>query len=268
MHITRSFQSQAIELCDAAFGSEPDGERHPLSRLYNRHLGPLTALRIHRPELSDFSMYTASCEHSLMSALMADIAVRSPALDTMLIPGGGKGRGMSQPLLSALGEGSERLLAVLHFQGVADTLEFATREQLERAGAGALGPERLPLFAEEQYAEPAFRFRPFRDDTPICWHPATDLLSGEPVGSPRNWRCSTTSRATANRRSATRPAGALALRRAAAARSCTAFTNSWSAMRSMCAGSAASLPRKSTWISRRSQRGCGLSSTGALPRKR
>jgi ribosomal protein S12 methylthiotransferase accessory factor len=184
MQISRSFARKPIELFDAAFGSEPNGEPHPLSRLYNRHLGPLTALRVHRPELSDFSMYTASCEHALMSAMMPDITLRSSALETMLIPGGGKGRGMSQPVLSALGEASERLLAVLHFQGVADRLEFASHDELERAGQRGLGPEQLPLFAPEQYAGRNFRFQPFHGATRLGWHEATDLLSGEPIWVP------------------------------------------------------------------------------------
>jgi len=184
MRISKSFLTKPVELFDAAFHGGPTGARHPLSRLYNRHLGPITALRIHRPELSDFAMYTASCDHSLMSALMADITVRSPALETMLIPGGGKGRGMSQPVLSALGEGSERLLAVLHFQGVVDQLEFATYGEIERGGGRALGPEQLPLFAPEQYDSRNFRFRRFRSDLPICWHQATDLLSGNPTWVP------------------------------------------------------------------------------------
>ena len=184
MHLSRSFAARPFELFEAAHGAKPTGRPAALARLYNRHLGPLTALRLHRPELTDFSMYTASCEHSLMSALMSDLSVRSAALENMAIPGGGKGRSMSQPLLSALGEASERLLAVLHFEGIVDQLEFATHDELERGGRRALGPDRLPLFAPEQYARANFKFRPFLHDTRICWHPATDLLTGRPVWVP------------------------------------------------------------------------------------
>jgi len=184
MRISRAFSEKRCELFDAAYGEVPAGGAATLAKLYNRHIGPLTALRIHRPELGDFSMYTASCEHSAVAALVADAALSSPPLARMRIPGGGKGVGMGGPVLSALGEASERLLAVLHFQGIVDRLEFAGCEVLERSGRRALGPDRLPLFAPEQHAQRGFKFHPFRRDTPICWHPAVELLSGEPIWVP------------------------------------------------------------------------------------
>jgi len=184
MRITRTFSEKRCEIFNAVHGDAPVDDAVSVAGLYNRRIGPLTQLRIHRPELTDLSMYTASCEHSAMGVLMADVLVSSPSLDRMQIPAGGKGLGMGQPVLSALGEGTERLLAVLHFQGVANLLELASCEALERRGLRVLGPERLPLFAPEQYASPCFRFRPFNRDTPICWHPATELLSGEPIMVP------------------------------------------------------------------------------------
>jgi len=184
MRITRTYPEKRCELFDAAYGQSPADRTTTLAKLYNRHIGPLTALRIHRPELGDFSMYTASCEHSAVAALVADAAISSPSLARMRIPGGGKGVGMGGPVSSALGEASERLLAVLHFQGVVDELEFASCDVLERSGRRTLGPQRLPLFAPEQHAGRGFKFAPFRRDTRICWHPAVELLSGEPVWVP------------------------------------------------------------------------------------
>ena len=84
MHISRHLHARSMELADAVFGATPGDAPRP-THLYNRHLGPITALRLHRPELNDFSMYTASCEHARMSALISDATVRAPALDTMLI---------------------------------------------------------------------------------------------------------------------------------------------------------------------------------------
>jgi len=183
MRLSRHSLVRPMELADAVLEAAP-GAGQRLSRLYNRRLGPITALRLHRPAPNDFSMYTASCEHSLMSALISDATVRAPALDSMLIPGGGKGKGLGQPVLSALGEGTERLLAVLHFTACVDGLPFATHDMLEKADARALGPDDLPLFAPEQHRRPGFRFQPFRRDTPLRWHPAFDLLSGRPVWVP------------------------------------------------------------------------------------
>jgi ribosomal protein S12 methylthiotransferase accessory factor len=166
------------------YGSEFQRGLNALSRLYNRLHGPVTSLTLSRPELSDFSMYTSSCNHSLIGSLMPDLMVRPTAADTMSIPGGGKGVGLQQPILSALGEIAERLLAVLHFEAVADELEFSTYELLLRKGHRALGPEDLPLFAPEQCSAPAFPFVPYRSNTPLRWIEARDLLSGDPLFVP------------------------------------------------------------------------------------
>ena len=63
---------------------------------------------------------------------MADIMVRSTALETMFIPGGGKAGAASQ--FSALGERASACRAA--FPGCGRPAEF-THDQLERAGVHA-----------------------------------------------------------------------------------------------------------------------------------
>lgn len=166
------------------YGPEYQRGLNVLSRLYNRVLGPVTSLTLNRPDLSDFSMYTSSCNHSPIDTLMPDLMVRPNSADTMSIPGGGKGAGLQQPILSALGEIAERLLAVLHFEAVANELEFSTYEELIHRGHRALGPQDLPLFAPEQFSGKAFNFVPFRSDTCLRWIKARELLSGDPIFVP------------------------------------------------------------------------------------
>lgn len=181
MPLEVTYLNQRLELFDGVFGEMRRRELDAVSRLYNRHIGPIGALHLERPEPIDFGMYTGSSSHSPVNLLVPDLTVRPMDAAAMAIPGGGKGLGLAQPLTSALGELAERLLAVLHFQAVVDQLEFATYEMLSREGRRALGPEDLQLFAPEQLARPGFGYVPFRHDTPLRWITGTDLLSGEPV---------------------------------------------------------------------------------------
>jgi ribosomal protein S12 methylthiotransferase accessory factor len=86
-----------------------------------------------------------------------------------------------RPVLGALGELAERLLAVLHFQGIVDELEHGSWRQMVSRGHKALGPDDLPLFAPEQFTRKGFRFVPFLPDTPLRWVRARELLTGERI---------------------------------------------------------------------------------------
>jgi ribosomal protein S12 methylthiotransferase accessory factor len=184
MRLTHSYLNERIEMLDGIYDHERDQQLRALSRLYNRHLGPITSVHLERPELLDPAMYCGSCNHLPMSAVIPDLTVRPSAGDSMAIPGGGKGTGIQQPLLGAMGELAERLLAVLHFQAIVDDLEFGSWSQMTTRGHTALGPNDLPLFAPEQYARRGFGFVPFLPSTPLRWIRAWHLLTGEPVFIP------------------------------------------------------------------------------------
>lgn len=181
MNLTITYLNERIELLDGVYDQERQDELRALSRLYNRILGPVTSVKLHRPELLDLSMYSSSCNHSPIGALMRDLIVKTGIADIMLIPAGGKGAGMQQPFLGALGEIAERLLGVLHFEAVLDRLVYASYEELMRQGRRALGPDELPLFAPEQYACPEFAYVPFRPDSNLGWIEGGELLTGDAV---------------------------------------------------------------------------------------
>jgi len=184
MRLSHNYLNERIEMLDGVYDHERAQQLRALSRLYNRHLGPITAVHLERPELLDPAMYCGSCNHLPMASVIPDLTVRPSVGDSMAIPGGGKGAGMQQPLLGAMGELAERLLAVLHFQAIVDDLEFGSWRQLTNRGLKALGPNDLPLFAPQQYTRRGFGFVPFLPSTPLRWIRARYLLTGEPVFIP------------------------------------------------------------------------------------
>jgi ribosomal protein S12 methylthiotransferase accessory factor len=184
MRLSSTYLNARIEMWDGIYDEERHRQSVALARIYNRHLGPVTALQLERPDWLDAAMYCGSCNHLPMASVLPDLTIRPSAGDSMSIPGGGKGINVPQPLLGALGELAERLLAVLHFQAIVDELEMASWAQMKSRGHRALGPDELPLFASEQYAQNGFRFVPFRPDTPLRWIRAKRLLTGERVFVP------------------------------------------------------------------------------------
>ena len=140
MPLTVTYLNERLEFLDGSYGAVRHAELAAVSSLYNRRLGPIRTLHLERPDSTDFSMYTGSCSHSPVPLLVPDLTVRPLTADAMAIPGGGKGIGLRAPLLGALGELAERLLAVLHFQAVVDRLELATYADLRRDNRRALGP--------------------------------------------------------------------------------------------------------------------------------
>jgi ribosomal protein S12 methylthiotransferase accessory factor len=184
MRLSHTYLNERIEMFDGVYDSERERQLRTLSRLYNRHLGPITQVHLERPDLLDPAMYCGSCNHLPMSAVIPDLTVRPSAGDTMSIPGGGKGAGIQQPLLGAMGELAERLFAILHFQAIVDEVEFGSWQEMCKRGHRALGPDELHLFADEQYQRPGFGFVPFRAETPLRWIRASFLVTGEPVWIP------------------------------------------------------------------------------------
>jgi ribosomal protein S12 methylthiotransferase accessory factor len=181
MRLETAYLNPYLEWFDAYFDESAAAEIAAVSAPYNRQLGPVVALSVHRPEPPDLPLVSSSCRHSPVSALMRDLAARPATGEGPTIPGGGKGRTLGAAVRGALGETSERLLAILHYQAAAPRLVPATFADLQRGGRVALGPERLPLFAPEQYARDPGRWAPFTADTPLRWIAGRALLSGEPV---------------------------------------------------------------------------------------
>lgn len=176
--------NRSVEMLDGDFGPARHAEYRAVARLYNRLLGPVTRVNILQPEITDLPLYTSSCQHGSVGDLLSDLTVKQGIADSVIIPGGGKGTDAQAAFIGGLGEMAERLLAVLHFSAVQDRLELTTYQDLRSRGRDALGPGDLPLFAEEQYADSAFPYVPFRPDVPLRWLDGVNLLTGERVAVP------------------------------------------------------------------------------------
>lgn len=183
MRLRTTYLNERIELLDGVYGEGRAAELATATRMYNRTIGPVTAVYLVRPEARDLSLYSASCEHAPVERLLTDLQVRAGPY-AGFVPGGGKGATPLHPVLGAFGEMTERLLAILHFTSLYERVCYGTHAELVRAGRRALGPSDVPLFAREQYARRDFPYVPFADDTWLGWVEGADLLTGEPVWVP------------------------------------------------------------------------------------
>jgi ribosomal protein S12 methylthiotransferase accessory factor len=184
MRLDVTWINRSVEMLDGSFGPDRHAQYQAVGHLYNKLLGPVTRVNVLRPDVTDLPLFTSSCQHSSVSALFPDLVLKQAIADSVIIPGGGKGIDAQAAFIGGLGEIAERLLGVLHFSAVQDLLEFATYKELVARGRRALGPQDLPLFAEEQYADPRFSYQPFQADTPLRWLDGIDLLTGDPVAVP------------------------------------------------------------------------------------
>ncbi|MFD7654142.1 YcaO-like family protein [Actinosynnema sp. NPDC059797] len=82
---------------------------------------------------------------------------------------------------AAVGEAVERYCG----NRVPPGLRTATAAELRAEGARHFGPDDLPFFADWQYGQPGFPYRPFTDDVPIAW--AEGEEGGEPCLLPASW---------------------------------------------------------------------------------
>ena len=183
MKLDITYLNEWIELFDGVYDEERARELNGAVRLYNRLIGPITAVNIVRPDVRDLSMYSAYCRHAPLPSLIRDVRLKARPAEAP-VPGGGKGIPMVRPVVGALGEMAERLLAMLHFTSLAETLRYGSYADLVRAGCRAAGPFDIPLFAPEQYALPDFKFQPFEPDTWLGWVEGIELLTGESIWVP------------------------------------------------------------------------------------
>jgi ribosomal protein S12 methylthiotransferase accessory factor len=183
MKLDITYLNEWIELFDGVYDEERARELGAAVQLYNRLIGPVTSAHIVRPELRDLSMYSAYCRHTPLPWLIRDVRLKVRPIEAP-VPGGGKGIPMVRSVIGALGEMAERLLAMLHFTSLAETLRFGSYTDLVRAGHRAAGPRDIPLFAAEQYASANFKFQPFEADTWLGWVEGTELLTGESIWVP------------------------------------------------------------------------------------
>jgi ribosomal protein S12 methylthiotransferase accessory factor len=111
------------------------------------------------------------------------VAVTCETADGELLPAGpvsrlgsGSGPDRETALAAALGEAVERYSAA--WPAAPDALRLGTAAEL---GGEAVRPARFALFSEDQYADPAFPFRPFTETSRIQWIEGFRLPGGEPA---------------------------------------------------------------------------------------
>lgn len=98
---------------------------------------------------------------------------------------GGKGPDLFSMFVSSLGETVERVLGGLYFfERATEGHRFGSYRQLTSSGLRCLGPDEMPLFAPEQYADPDCLFEPYREDSLLGWIEGERLRSGEKIWVP------------------------------------------------------------------------------------
>lgn len=97
---------------------------------------------------------------------------------------GGKGADTHGMFISSVAETVERVLGSLSYFDKLSDYVMGTFDELTRRGFPCLEPDALPLFSEEQYADPEFLYEPFTRGTPVAWTRGNRLLSGEEVWLP------------------------------------------------------------------------------------
>lgn len=76
-------------------------------------------------------------------------------------------------MAKAIGEAVERYCAAIYQR---EELPLTSHRE---APFRSIPPSEFALYSDRQYAQAKFPFVPFKDDTPLRWTPATDLLTGE-----------------------------------------------------------------------------------------
>lgn len=170
-----------VGLSDRRLVAWPQHDIAGIDAAYNRYLGPILRVTIHRPDVYDYPIYTSICALSSLRTLLPDATMRMPHMDDFMLPAGGKGATMLEAVQGGIGEGIERLLGAVTYASMRSSIVRASYGRLKRAGTRALGPTELPLFADEQYRRPGFPYIPFDSDVELGWVEGTELPSGRPV---------------------------------------------------------------------------------------
>lgn len=185
--LTATYLNRGVEAIDPALPPVVhDGMRELLDR-YNPGCGPIRKVVTYLGCSPMLPVDVGHCEYFDFDHVLR-AATGLTSLDTGVqssLFAGGKGSNLMGMFISSLGETIERVLGSLYFyQRLRSTHRFGTYRQLTSAGLRCLGPEEMPLFAPEQYAEPDFYFEPFTADSLLGWMPGRRLFSGEEIWVP------------------------------------------------------------------------------------
>ncbi|NBC86473.1 MAG: hypothetical protein GVY25_09810 [Bacteroidetes bacterium] len=111
----------------------------------------------------------------------------TPSLKTGLdesIVAGGKGFGIPNSVLSAMGESVERFSGTMKPFDEHMDVRYGSYGELTSDGLHCLSPAELPLFADEQYENPDFVYSRFDENSQIGWVQGRRLVSGDQIWLP------------------------------------------------------------------------------------
>jgi len=145
--------------------------------VYNPLTGPVTDIRIHFPRSTDIKMYAGAAEHYNLEAINLSGILG-------IIPAGGKGAILSHVFMGTIGEAIERFLSILRAEEIKNEIIYATPRDMKKKGYNILGPDKLYFFANHQYAQKNFPFKPFTDHSYVGWVKGRNVLTNEEVYAP------------------------------------------------------------------------------------
>lgn len=165
---------------------EQYGALSELYSLYNSSLGPVQKVVSYFGPPSNLRLYVGHCQYYDFDRIFRRLMLRpslKPAIGASLFAGG-KGASLPEMLAASVGELVERVVGVMACVELAGQSILGSYKDLTGDGLECVAPEALPLFAEEQFREPGFRFEPFHAATKLSWLEGKRLVSGKSVWVP------------------------------------------------------------------------------------
>lgn len=163
---------------------EADGLREIFSMYMPR--GPIRKLVTYFRAGGGMPLYVGHSEYYDFDQVVSAITER-PSTSTGFrnsMFGGGKGYSIPAMFISGVAETFERALGAFAYFQQSDEIVYGSCRRLVNEGYPCLGPEDIPLFAEEQYCSGELLFERFREDSLLGWIRGRRLLSGEEVWAP------------------------------------------------------------------------------------
>ncbi|GAB4125388.1 MAG: hypothetical protein Kow00104_10140 [Rhodothalassiaceae bacterium] len=149
--------------------------------------GPIKKVTSYLRASGAISMLAGHCEYYDFDHIAQNI-IGYPSYQTQVkstIFGGGKGPDLPTMMASSLGEIVERAIGSFSYFGHDDRLRYGTYRAMKEKGFPCLHPSRIRWFAEEQFAQPGFRYQPFAEDSFLGWVEGRRMLGeGEPIWLP------------------------------------------------------------------------------------
>ncbi|MEW6456776.1 MAG: YcaO-like family protein [Acidobacteriota bacterium] len=145
-------------------------------RMYNPIVGPIKSITSQFNTPCGVPIYCFTAHHFDFHKVIGKKVSKD------FIPAGGKGRTLWGAFMGTLGEAIERFLPLISYDFLKSRIVYGTPKGLQREGYEVLGPDRLYLFAKEQYKKSFFK--QFTEDTYLGWIDGENVLTKEKIYAP------------------------------------------------------------------------------------